>query len=46
MGSFPWNWKSFDYVEKNWIIRPTNFWPQEKWSVFIQPIRTNNNAEG
>ena len=28
----------------NWINE--NIWPPEKWSVFNQQVRTNNDAEG
>ena len=34
----------FSYMRVNWI--DGNVWPPEKWSVFNQHIRTNNDAEG
>lgn len=36
--------KLFKYVETNWIL--STLWPPKTWSVFMQPIRTNNDAEG
>ncbi len=36
--------KLFHYVDKNWIT--SSLWPPYTWSVFLQPIRTNNDAEG
>jgi hypothetical protein len=32
------------YVDNNWIVG--SVWPPIKWSVFNQPITTNNDAEG
>jgi hypothetical protein len=34
----------FAYMENTWI--KGSVWPPSKWSVFMQPIRTNNDAEG
>ena len=31
------------YVEENWIT--STMWPQSCWSVFMLPIRTNNDIE-
>ena len=37
--------KSFvDYVEETWIN--SNIWPPSCWSVFMIPVRTNNDFEG
>lgn len=33
-----------DYVRRNWI--DSQVWPPSTWSVFQQPIRTNNDVEG
>lgn len=36
--------KFFDYVKNTWMN--SNIWPPRTWSVFLQPVRTNNDAEG
>jgi len=33
-----------DYVRRNWV--ESAVWPPSSWSVFMQPIRTNNDVEG
>ena len=33
-----------EYVRRNWI--DSSLWPPSSWSVFRQPIRTNNDCEG
>ncbi|XP_064639544.1 uncharacterized protein LOC135495062 [Lineus longissimus] len=33
-----------DYIRRNWV--DTTEWTPKKWSVFNQPIRTNNDCEG
>ena len=33
-----------EYVRRNWI--ESTLWPPTAWSVFRQPIRTNNDVEG
>lgn len=32
------------YIFKNWIT--SSLWPVEAWSVYKEPIRTNNDVEG
>ena len=32
------------YVRRNWI--DSELWPPSTWSVYIQPIKTNNDVEG
>ena len=33
-----------DYITNTWIESRT--WPLQTWSVFMQPVRTNNDVEG
>jgi len=33
-----------EYVKDNWIA--SEMWPPAAWSVYCQPVRTNNDAEG
>jgi len=32
------------YIASNWIA--STVWPPEVWSVFMEPVRTNNDVEG
>ena len=34
----------FDYVHGQWIN--SSLWSTEEWSVYRQPVRTNNDTEG
>ena len=36
--------KVLQYVKSTWI--DSTLWPPAAWSVFMQPIRTNNDVEG
>lgn len=33
-----------DYMERTWL--QSTMWPPSAWSVYLQPVRTNNNVEG
>lgn len=36
--------KLVEYIEANWVYSTT--FPPENWSVYGQPVRTNNDVEG
>ena len=36
--------KHLDYVRQTWV--DSTVWPPSTWSVFRQPVRTNNDVEG
>jgi len=40
----PWVAQHLQYMECQWISSTT--WPPTTWSVFHQPVRTNNDVEG
>jgi len=33
-----------DYINENWVS--STMWPPATWTVYGQPIRTNNDVEG